>query len=106
MSHTPAPWTAEGSLVIKFGEDGRAICLIADSRGETTSDVRPIELDDPDWKTGMKNARLIAAAPELLDALENTVFFLDRVVDGTFDREDIRRQQEYIASITKKARGE
>jgi hypothetical protein len=78
MSHTPGPWTSEGTLIIKFGNDGRAICLIADSRGETTSDVRPMELTDPDWKTGIANAHLIAAAPDLLSALEHVLDAQDR----------------------------
>jgi hypothetical protein len=57
--HTPGPWTvrerADKGLSIKAGE----LCLIAKIGLQTTS-----------YK---ENARLIAAAPELLEALERLV---------------------------------
>ena len=55
--HTPAPWTIDG-LVTKdldvISPDGR---------------IAMIDCDDIDTETLEANARLIAAAPELLEAL-------------------------------------
>lgn len=65
--HTPGPWTTSGTVVsARVGASQRPVCEIsiaAPSKGKRYSvdDHRP-EL--------MANARLIAAAPELLEALE------------------------------------
>ena len=58
--HTPGPWrVVEGMLRFVMDARDRAICEIAHSRDFT----KPA----PD---GAANARLIAAAPDLLEALE------------------------------------
>ena len=64
MSHTPGPWTADRSAnnVIAIGHGEIEVCeIIADEEGDKAD-----ELTEADWA----NARLIAAAPALLDALK------------------------------------
>ena len=64
MEHTPGPWkVSTGSVYVDDGSD-YPVTRIAymDRDGH---DIRPVERD--------ANARLIAAAPELLEALEKLV---------------------------------
>ena len=57
-AHTPAPWTVDGTTTARnldvIGEGGR---------------VAMLDCDDSDTDTLEANARLISAAPELLEAL-------------------------------------
>ena len=53
MKHTPAPWIITGQDIVGHNE---YICS---------------------WSGRSVNARLIAAAPELLDALEETLYALE-----------------------------
>lgn len=52
--HTPAPWTHEGRGAV-YAPDGRPIAHVWQNQGDDDREA---------------NARLIAAAPELLEALE------------------------------------
>ena len=63
MKHTPGPWTIGGELISK---QGTAIEIASVWRN--THPDRSADAPDPD--TADANARLIAAAPELLEALE------------------------------------
>ena len=75
MHHTPGPWvvrTIDQSLATVETQDGEyIICNAAQLRGD-------------DWKTEHSerkaNARLIAAAPDLLAALQRIVAALDKQV--------------------------
>jgi hypothetical protein len=62
--HTPGPWKINGTGILNHPVTGAAVSLI---RIETTLGNIEIhdETNEPDY-----NARLIAAAPELLEALE------------------------------------
>ena len=96
MSYTPGPWAThktEGNggnipdrLEIVGPEEGRKRSLIASIYG--------FKLPE-----GQANARLIAAAPELYEALENLMDFL---FHGKKDRQMILRARAALA----KARGE
>lgn len=96
MNHTPGPWAThktEGNggnipdrLEIVGPEEGRRRSLIASIYG--------FKLPD-----GQANAHLIAAAPELYEALENLMDFL---FHGKKDRQMILRASAALA----KARGE
>jgi hypothetical protein len=61
-NHTQGPWTVDGAVATEnldvFGEGGR---------------VAMLDFDDIDADTLEANARLIAAAPELLAALQDIV---------------------------------
>lgn len=96
MSHTPGPWAThktEGNggnipdrLEIVGPEEGRKRSLIASIYGFKMPE-------------GQANAQLIAAAPELYEALENLMDFL---FHGKKDRQMILRAKAALA----KARGE
>lgn len=66
-THTPGPWTRakrQGGIAIEHREEK--------PYGWAQSEVALVyPLAMPDRKTGDANARLIAAAPDLLAALEN-----------------------------------
>lgn len=67
--HTPGPWEAVGMAVHQVSPGGREIIFGAhNTRG-----------GDEDERRG--NARLIAAAPELLDALRETLRALESHLD-------------------------
>jgi len=70
MKHTPGPWTLEYdySLVMP-AKDGNHIVTAG-----------PIGPDESSREEKRANARLIAAAPELLDALRKTNHFLSGFV--------------------------
>lgn len=73
LDHTPGPWTVEtyaaGNFVIHYDEDNR-ICFMA-TPGEKGSDLEQIEA----------NARLIAAAPALLDAMYTAATYINDQLD-------------------------
>lgn len=61
--HTPGPWVSDRGVFIKAAGNGVKIATmrLSDGRGKDGREEREIDL---------ANARLIAAAPELLEALE------------------------------------
>lgn len=74
--HTPGPWDA-----LSFGVFAQDV-LVASVYGDDP-DCRP---DDRMWA----NARLIAAAPELLDALQ---WLVDLMPDPELDIDTVQREQ-------------
>ena len=112
--HTKGPWTAHigefsyadnvGSRPVTFGEDenvGR-ICVvsaIADRKRNTPYNAPDLERD--------ANARLIAAAPDLLEALRPLIHQLEMAYEDSEDAanaygvtEDIARARAAIARAT------
>ena len=89
MSHTPGPWKIEGHEV--FGAEGQEFVLIF----------------DPKTETGRSNARLIAAAPDLLEALEGLLPLCESLAGQAHPKEqrDDCRACRARAAIAK-ARGE
>lgn len=76
-AHTPGPWT----LVDATGED-----LAITTEGRMADDIVPIVEVDIDWDEPLAseqyaNAKLIAAAPKLLEALQAVVKVADRKTD-------------------------
>ena len=67
--HTPAPWSADPATE---GDDAVVEALTADRRYVVREICHVLidESDPSDWPTTRANLRLIAAAPELLAALE------------------------------------
>jgi len=85
--HTPGPWQViednhddyeEGHIAIEADEAGRDVAVVVSTNPESQVDLSPEE-----WA----NARLIAAAPELLEALRLLVM-LDQssIDDGDWQR--------------------
>lgn len=71
-SHTPGPWHEEDA-------EGTGNIVIADEQGVTVATCWQQPLDPPQWVGA--NARLIAAAPALLEALERAFDILEGVAD-------------------------
>lgn len=72
MSHTPGPWKVKSDYNV-FGVGGR---LVANSGGHSGS-VRPEEIHEEN----KANARLIAAAPELLEAAKRAQELISSAID-------------------------
>jgi len=71
--HTPGPWKLGALDITPFGT-GFSMGIDAESHGELATVVWQMEDDKIDDKPSREceaNARLIAAAPDLLEALEN-----------------------------------
>jgi hypothetical protein len=66
--YTRGPWTQHGSLIVKFGVDGRVICEMSEPRELRYIGHIPLRLGSPDRNEQMANARLMSAAPDLLEA--------------------------------------
>lgn len=67
--HTPGPWKAQGSRIVQAGKMEAWQLIIASL--PTTIDPRPTpDAAAKEYATRDANARLIAAAPELLATLE------------------------------------
>lgn len=91
--HTPGPWT--------FEDSGRDMILILTERESIR--VAEVVTDNVDSdKYAIADARLIAAAPDLLAALEEAMEFLDWAVGTEAAGEHIEAARAAIA----KARGE
>ena len=88
LKHTPAPWQlstiTSSEMYTIDGED----CLMVGGGDDGSMIVADIRTDDPRYVVAA-NARLIAAAPELLDALSAMV----AVMHATYDKLD-----EYVAA--------
>jgi hypothetical protein len=93
--HSPGPWSIESSLSSEF----RFTRYITDLAAHVVADVRPVEGDD---QVELANARLIAAAPEMLDALEYLLPIADKNAETSFGRDAVRIARAAIA----KAKGE
>ena len=65
MSHAPGPWTHKKDHT----DEGIPVYCIRDSRDEWVADTNAMWWMGED--TALANARLIAAAPDLLKALQN-----------------------------------
>ncbi len=78
-AHTPGPWRAvrNGSFWQFNGADGFQIGDVAASLCLRNRGNGPVEAED--WATSEANARLIAAAPELLEALRDAALQLESV---------------------------
>jgi len=98
MSHTPGPWRVDSSMVhtgwvLVTTSDGN---IIANVNTETGPDIPPaVSTKMP----AMNNATLIAAAPEMLEALEAMVEMVE--MNGLGKRYAL----DLAASAIRKARG-
>ncbi|OZI58736.1 hypothetical protein [Bordetella genomosp. 1] len=72
--HTPGPWEADGEYVQQVGQTEVGICAVLNMDEGGSKGWYPGE-------TTRANARLIAAAPDLLEALRAVVRVADRATD-------------------------
>lgn len=73
--HTPGPWEVSGTAVLTSGNPvtQKAICRI----------LGPQDMG-PSTEEGYHNARLIASAPQLLEALKELTELMQSVIDGGY----------------------
>ena len=105
--HTPGPWAMPDSgkgRISKVGANGGWDGLIA------TADCGDYARSKSE---GLANARLIAAAPDLLEALESAWLWMENQADGqskgghaTFDLMMLREQRDLARAAIAKATGE
>ncbi len=76
--HTPGPWKPEGTLI--WAPDAKAnIAQVSELRTDDYVSFTTPSGSSPDFHEIVANARLIAAAPALLEALEETKSALNGV---------------------------
>lgn len=75
--HTPGPWRAFDASDMHEPHLG-PVFVVGPERFHTVAEVRPGETDDDLPAQTPANARLIAAAPDLLAALEGVLRVADR----------------------------
>ena len=95
MSHTPGPWWVDGP------DEG---IEVHDTFGRTAS----VWGDQDDNSEAWANARLIAAAPDMLDALRTADDALDYAqaqVDSESDRERLRHWRTRVQNVIALAEG-
>jgi hypothetical protein len=68
VTHTKGTWKQSGTII--YAEDNGVICQLSEIRTDTIIYHEEVGLSSPDWPEAMANGALIAAAPELLAALE------------------------------------
>ena len=95
MKHTPAPWNAH-----HFGDDTHAII----GKVNGLSDAIIAQVLPSDYDRTPANARLIAAAPELLDCLQWCVGLIDGTHSDT--AQDKNEVIELARAAIAKAKGE
>ena len=102
MSHTPGPWKRLAAYVFAEGTHGGNICVIGEPRASTMVEYKPLSMSSKDIDEAFANARLIAAAPDLLAALEA---MLDECYD-TERNDAIRLAVRKARAAIAKAKGE
>jgi hypothetical protein len=97
MKHTPGPWE-----VYRNNVHAGQIATIHHCLNNDWIEVWSTTWPDTE-ETQEANARLIAAAPELLDQLENLVAFLE----GNYDHNEVAMQRcDAALVVIQKAKGE
>jgi hypothetical protein len=97
VGHTPGPWDVYAGTMIE--REGMLLATVPES-----SQMCPPDGRDMFWET-RANARLIAAAPELLEALEDCVESLSRLrnADGAYRVTCLQQVRAAIAKAKGKA---
>ena len=105
MKHTPAPWIVKYTRTSKVNSH---VILEQSNHHEITSVKRQCDEEESE-----ANARLIAAAPELLEALEAYERMANKIIDGektAADFETLKTALTCYAPVTRaaiaKAKGE
>jgi hypothetical protein len=84
--HTPGPWERVGaSYIWKTGDNGAAVAIVAEPECSDSSSFYQVRMASKRWDEAMANARLIAAAPELLEAC--------KALYALFDDEGVFREE-------------
>lgn len=79
-THTPGPWEQYGTLIVKSGENGGTICALSDLHGRRYIGHEQLDAGSKSWNEQMANARIIAAAPDLLAVCKALVFYKEALI--------------------------
>jgi hypothetical protein len=102
-NHTPGPWAAGRKDMASFIESNPGKWIYADGNDYIAAAV--MDKEKP-WDEVMANAHLIAAAPEMLKALEQIQKFLTAGNQGVHEDRVITDALEVCGEAIKKARSE
>jgi hypothetical protein len=87
--HTSGPWLIDGSIIYSDSQDDNAgVCTV---------------WNDAPWKERIANAHIIAAAPDMLDALETAFDMLKK--EHLLNPESVDKMNKIMKAIDK-AKGE
>jgi hypothetical protein len=76
-SHTPGPWEQAGLIIWHHGEEGAVICQMVEPNPKSgLVEAERLQLGSDGWKLQEANARLIAAAPDLLETIKELCAYL------------------------------
>ena len=93
--HTPGPWKTDANMWIR------------NRMGDTPNWGYVAQVFDPFTHSGEANARLIAAAPELLNEIEEWhTFLIESATDDNPNKEAVLAKALQVAAVIAKARGE
>jgi hypothetical protein len=87
MKHTPGPWNYDRSGYSLYVNSGREL-------------VTALSMDGKRLETSEANARLIAAAPDLLEALKSVIAWLDAPDESAFSDSQLALARAAIAKAT------
>lgn len=84
QAHTPGPWETVGATrVWSAGRaDGGAVAIVAEPSCKTSGDFYEVGIGSSRFDEAMANARLIASAPQLLEALQKISALVEEQVDA------------------------
>ena len=99
---TPGPWVSSAGHIYKTGKDGANIAAVSEPRAETHVGYTPVRLGSKDADEAFANAHLIAAAPELYEALDE----LTNYSGGASNALEDPYVMERVEAALSKARGE
>jgi hypothetical protein len=104
-THTPGPWNVEDYYHVRDNRDGLTIVHNGNNQCRFIADLLPLADDNGTMDCNVyANARLISAAPDLLEALQNLLEAPDLNLDE-LENETVMLMQNAKAAI-KKAKGE
>lgn len=114
QKHTPGPWHAELSEPFTLGGDSREVVAL-DGNGNVTRGICSFMLDTDGHPNGkdfiedVANAKLIAAAPELVAACDDLLELFGQAVftlDDQNDKPMVENRLNAIRSAISKAKGQ
>lgn len=98
MQHTPGPWQWDGNPC-DYDKDNEAPWLVTDAYavGVAKSLREGVVLKGQIECLNVANARLIAAAPDLLASMREVLAYFDAPEDGCFSDEALARARSAVA---------
>ena len=98
LKFTPGPWFQSH----REGNDGMYRTQVYDKNGETIASLAwyPFTVDNNTYTLRDQNAKLISAAPDLLEALKRFIAFTDNINNSSFESSMILQAKLAIKKAT------